>query len=64
MSDELVKNADEYRKTLTELRQRIETLIAERDHARRLVCRHTKKMYHTLKRTAELRGWDCFKEKL
>lgn len=35
---------------------------AERDDARRLVCRHTKKVYHTLKRTAELRGWDCFKE--
>ncbi len=42
--------------------EEIKRLTAERDHARRLVCRHTKKMYHTLKRTAELRGWDCFKE--
>jgi uncharacterized coiled-coil DUF342 family protein len=40
----------------------IDRLTNERDHARRLVCRHTKKSYHTLNRTAELRGWDCFKE--
>jgi len=37
-------------------------LVAERDEARRLVCKHTKKTYRTLRETAELRGWDCFKE--
>jgi hypothetical protein len=42
--------------------EEIKRLLAERDHARRLVCRHTKKIFHTLQRTAELRGWDCFKE--
>ena len=31
---ELVRNADECRETLTELRQRVETLTAERDEAR------------------------------
>lgn len=41
----------------------IETLREERDEARRLVCRHTKKTYRTLRETAEERGWDCFKEK-
>lgn len=50
------------RSTVTDCRIEIERLRAERDEARRLVCRHTKKLYHTLKRTAELRGWDCFKE--
>ena len=34
----------------------------ERDQARRLVCRHTKKTYRTLKEMAEERGWDCFKK--
>jgi len=38
----------------------IERLRAERDEARRLVCRHTKKTYRTLKEMAEERGWDCF----
>lgn len=32
---ELVRNADEFANTLTELRQRVETLTAERDEARR-----------------------------
>jgi hypothetical protein len=62
LRDELARNDDEFRETITELRQRVETLTVERDHARQLVCRHTKKSYHTLNRTAELRGWDCFKE--
>lgn len=35
-------------------------LREERDQARRLVCRHTKKTYRTLRETAEERGWDCF----
>ena len=38
----------------------IERLREQRDHARRLVCWHTKKIFHTLQRTAELRGWDCY----
>lgn len=33
---ELVRNADEFRETITELRQRVETLTAQRDHAKRL----------------------------
>lgn len=44
------------------LADKCEELIKERDQARRLVCKYTKKTYHTLKETAELRGWDCFKE--
>ena len=38
----------------------IERLRKERDQARRLVCRHTKKTYRTLKEMAQERGWDCF----
>jgi len=38
----------------------IERLREERDQARRLVCRHTKKTYRTLKEMAEERNWDCF----
>jgi len=37
-------------------------LREERDEARRLVCRHTKKTYRTLREMAEERGWDCYKE--
>ncbi len=44
------------------LADKCEELIKERDQARRLVCKYTKKTYHTLKETAELRGWDCFKD--
>lgn len=40
----------------------VRKLTDERDHARRLVCRLTKKTYLTLRETAELRRWDCFKE--
>lgn len=35
---ELVRNADECRETLTELRQRVETLTAERDEIRLSYC--------------------------
>ena len=35
---ELVRNTDEFRETITELRQRVETLTAERDEARKLFC--------------------------
>lgn len=62
MSEELVKNSDEFAKTITELLDRIKTLTEERDRARRLVCKYTKKTYRTLKETAELRGWDCYKK--
>jgi chromosome segregation ATPase len=48
---ELVSKADE-----------LEMVTAQRDHARRIVCRLTKKTYRTLKETAILRRWDCFKE--
>jgi len=44
------------------LADKCEELIKERDQARRLVCKYTKKTYHTLKETAELRGWDCYKD--
>ncbi len=60
--DELVRNADEFRETITELRQRVETLTAERDEARRAVCRlHEGWGKWTAKDLAEVRGWDCFK---
>jgi len=56
---ELVRNADEFRETLTELRQRVETLTAERDEARRMVC-----SAYALRGLdiATERGWDCLKE--
>lgn len=70
---ELARNADECRETLTELRQRVETIRAERDEAnanaklyrderdeaRREVCAMS---FDDQRRTAEDRGWDCFKE--
>ena len=70
---ELARNADECRETLTELRQRVETLRSERDEAnanaklyrddrdaaRREVCAMS---FDDQRRTAEERGWDCFKE--
>jgi len=34
--------------------------LRERDEARRLVCRYTKKTYRTLREMAEERGWDCY----
>jgi uncharacterized coiled-coil DUF342 family protein len=51
---ELVRNADEFRETLTELRQRVETITAERDEARREVCAFS---FDDPRRTAEDRGW-------
>jgi len=36
--DEPVRNADEFRETLTELRQRVETLTDERDEVRESYC--------------------------
>ena len=53
--------------TKQELIDHVESLVAkcaeltsERDEARRLVCRHTKKTYRTLREMAEERGWDCY----
>ena len=62
---ELVRNADEFRETLTELRQRVETLTAERDEARREVCNLRPSVClgaQTASEYAKTRGWDCFKE--
>ena len=60
--DEIVKNADEFAKTLTELRQRVETLTAERDEARREVCGLDADIIDDQIEYARNRGWDCFKE--
>jgi len=46
-------------KDFTEAADTIETLRAERDEARREVCAFS---YDGPRRTAEDRGWDCFKE--
>jgi hypothetical protein len=59
---ELVRNADECRETLTELRHRVETLTAERDQARRaLLIMLAGTDISMLHRLADERGWDCFK---
>jgi len=76
--DFLSRYADECRETLTELRQRMETLTAERDEARRKACmcgarymEQRKYLHNThneqdierdAKQIAKHRGWDCFKE--
>ena len=60
LRDELVRNADEFRETLTELRQRIETLTAERDEARRMVCGLDADIMEDQVEYARHRGWDCF----
>lgn len=58
LKQELVRNADEFRETIAELRQRVETLTAERDEARReLLSEHI-----TPFSEAKRRGWDCFKD--
>jgi hypothetical protein len=66
MKAELARNADECRETLTELRQRVETLTAERDEARRMFCRmmsnNSRLEFTTPEWFAEDEGWDCFKE--
>lgn len=60
---ELARNADEFRETLTELRQRVETITAERDVTRREVCARFAMIYSmTVQEVEKLRGWDCFKE--
>jgi hypothetical protein len=62
MSGDPETNADEFRETLTELRQRIETLTAERDETRRELCRNLMGPYGNEYKYARHRGWDCFKE--
>jgi hypothetical protein len=57
---ELIRNADEFRETITELRQRVETLTAERDEARRELCRNLMGPYGNEYKYAIHRGWDCF----
>ncbi len=64
--DELVRNADEFRETLTELQQRVETLTAERDEARKIVCELNQLIHIGISSQASsstrIREWDCFKE--
>jgi len=64
--DELVRNADEFRETITELRQRVETLTAERDEARKIVCELNQLIHIGISSHASsstrIREWDCFKE--
>lgn len=59
LRDELARNADECRETLTELRQRVETLTAERDEARRMFCDQSFGNKHAV--ACEL-GWSCYPE--
>lgn len=64
------KDCYESCRTLTELRQRIETLTAERDDARRQLCNYKYREITMECPTAitapqliaQNRGWDCFKE--
>jgi methyl-accepting chemotaxis protein len=64
--DELARNADEFRETLTELQQRMETLTAERDEARKIVCELNQLIHIGISSHASsstrIREWDCFKE--
>jgi chromosome segregation ATPase len=48
--------------TIRSLNNQLVDALRERDEARRLVCRYTKKTYRTLREMAEERGWDCFKD--
>jgi hypothetical protein len=62
MSEELVKNSDEFAKTITELLDRIKTLTEERDEARREVLTNEANHLPTMSdpyREAKRRGWDC-----
>ena len=62
-SDETVRNDDEFRETLTELQQRVETLTAERDEARRWICEYKASISdREAKWWAGVHTWDCFKE--
>ena len=60
--DRLLNERNAFKEERDELISISNKLKRERDEARRLVCRHTKKTYRTLREMAEERGWDCFKE--
>jgi uncharacterized coiled-coil DUF342 family protein len=60
--DELEKNTDEFRKTITELQERVKTLTVERDEARRECCRHMAHGVISAEDYAKYLNWDCFKE--
>jgi hypothetical protein len=55
--DRLCQNDDEFRKTITELRQRVETLTSERDEARKLVIESIYKGTASKRDIANARGW-------
>jgi hypothetical protein len=55
--DRLCQNDDEFRKTITELRQRVETLASERDEARKLVIESIYKGTASKRDIANARGW-------
>lgn len=59
---ELARNADEFLKTLTAQRQRMDSLTKERDSARRLLCRQiaAEIKIRTPEEIAKARDWDCF----
>ena len=57
LRNELVRNTDEFAKTLTELRQRMETLTEERDEARKLVVESIYKGTARKRDIAKARGW-------
>jgi len=60
---QVCRMSDERTEMLTELRQRVETLTAERDEARReIVTLLAGTSIEPMHRFAEERGWDCFKE--
>jgi hypothetical protein len=70
VNNEPVRNPDEFAKTLTELQERIKTLTAERDEARRMWCEaeavgnclSVNDMKQRARAEANRREWDCFKE--
>ncbi len=51
------QNDDAIRETITELRQRVETLTAERDEARKLVIESIYKGTASKRDIAKARGW-------
>jgi nitrate/nitrite-specific signal transduction histidine kinase len=62
---QVCRMSDERTEMLTELRQRVETLTAERDEARREVSYLRPSVClgaQTANEYARERGWDCFKE--
>jgi septal ring factor EnvC (AmiA/AmiB activator) len=65
IADELTRLTDERTEMLTEHGKIVETLTAERDHARREACLYRSRRENggmSPMEIARLRGWDCFKE--